>query len=219
MEYLDGLDLETLVERHGPLAPERAVHLLAQACDSLEEAHTRQLIHRDIKPANLIVGCLGPQCDFVKLLDFGLVKTEDKPGDAMLSREGQFTGTPAYASPEQAMGEADVDARSDIYALGCVGYWLLTGARVFDADTAMKVAIAHATEAPEPPSTRTELDVPECVDEIILRCLAKDPADRYQSARELGRTLRACPVADPWSAEAAEGWWRAHDPSGVQGAA
>jgi eukaryotic-like serine/threonine-protein kinase len=214
MELLDGLDLETLVERFGPLPPERAVHLLRQACDSLAEAHARGLVHRDIKPSNIFTCRMGLEVDFVKVLDFGLVKAFDEPKEAgpALTRENMVHGTPAFIAPEQAMGRADVDARVDIYATGCVAYWLLTGRLVFTSDTPMGYLVHHIHTPPRPPSTLAELPIPPALDTLILSCLAKDPAQRPQSARELSRQLAEIECTRPWTEERAREWWDKHQP-------
>jgi serine/threonine-protein kinase len=215
MELLEGVDLETLVRRFGPVPAERAVHILRQACRSLAEAHAAGLVHRDIKPANLFIVRAGGERDFIKVLDFGLVKlgeTRADPESVKLTLTGAVAGTPAYIAPEMVLGEDHVDARADLYSLGCVGYWLLTGQLVFDADTAMKMMLAHAHTPPRPPSSRTELAIPAALDEAILACLAKDPADRPQTADDLIARLDACAFAAPWTPERAEKWWRAHLP-------
>jgi serine/threonine-protein kinase len=215
MELLNGFDLETLVRRFGPLPAERVVHLLAQACDSLAEAHLSGLTHRDIKPKNLFACRLGVQYDFVKVLDFGLVKSSAVPEmtEEQLTIEGTTTGTPAYMAPEMALGKHGVDGRSDIYSLGCVAYWLLTGHLVFDGNGALPVLLAHIQEKPVPPSQRGELEIPAELERIVLACLAKNPDHRPQSAGELAAVLSACPVAKPWSVERAAEWWRTHAPS------
>ena len=152
MELLEGLDLETLVRRFGPVPPERAIHLLIQACDSLAEAHAVGLVHRDVKPANIIACHWGLKWDFVKVLDFGLVKAMWTMGeDDQLTSEGAITGTPAYMAPEAALGGRDLDARVDLYGLGCVAYWLLTGERVFLGRTAVEVLMHHVKTPPVPP--------------------------------------------------------------------
>ena len=213
MELLDGLDLETLVERFGPLPPERVVHLLRQACASLEEAHTRGLVHRDIKPSNIFTCRLGLQVDFVKVLDFGLVKAvDDSAREAtLLTAPDSTTGTPAYIAPEMVRGDSVADHRVDIYTLGCVGYWLLTGRLVFQAPNAIQLMYQHANATPVPPSQRSELEIPAELDSIILACLAKYPEDRPQSAGELSRRL-ATAVPGVWSEEQAQRWWDRHHP-------
>ena len=211
MEMLDGLDLATLVERYGPLPAARVVHLLRGVCHSLGEAHDRGMIHRDVKPANIFTCRLGPDLDFVKVLDFGLVKSARKEagGATALTQEGSVAGTPAFMSPEMALGEKDVDGRTDLYAVGCVAYWLLTGQPVFAADTPVAILLKHVQEEPLPPSRRTELDIPEDLDEVILSCLAKDPNERPQTAGELEARLKACSVGE-WTTDMAEEWWRLH---------
>ena len=211
MELLDGLDLATLVGRFGPLPAGRVVHLLRGVCHSLGEAHGRGLIHRDVKPANIFTCRLGPDMDFVKVLDFGLVKStgEEAGGATALTQEGSVAGTPAFMAPEMALGDGSVDARADIYALGCVGYWLLTGQPVFAADTPVATLLKHVQEEPIPPSRRTELEIPGDLDEVILACLAKDPARRPQTAEELDARLATCSVP-PWTQNHAADWWKLH---------
>ena len=212
MELLNGIDMETLVKRFGPIEPERAVYMLIQACHSLHEAHCRQLIHRDIKPANLFVCEYGEDRDFVKVLDFGLVK-HDKAGDETdpkLTREGSITGTPAYMYPEAITGTSPVDHRSDIYSMGCVAYWLLTGELVFTARTPMAMLTEHATAEPIPPSQRSELEIPEDLDDVVLACLAKHPDDRPDGADELAGRLEGIRFERPWDNERARAWWELH---------
>jgi serine/threonine-protein kinase len=208
MEHLDGMDLETLVGRYGPVPAARAVHFLMQACDSLAEAHSQRLIHRDIKPKNLFVTRLGLAYDFIKVLDFGLVKSDGASDETQtrLTIEGIATGTPGYMAPEVALGKP-ADARSDLYALGCVAYWLLTGELVFDAETAMATALAHVQAPPVPPSQRTVMRIPEELERVVLQCLEKDPLKRPQSARELRRLLAGC-GSGRWTPDDAECWWR-----------
>jgi serine/threonine-protein kinase len=213
MELLDGSDMETFVERFGPLPPGRVAFLLQQACESLEDAHHYGLIHRDIKPANIFSCRLGLKTDFTKVLDFGLVKTSSASqfSSTQLTQAGMATGTPAYISPEQATGE-QVDSRADIYSLGCVGYWLLTGKLVFDASNAMSMIIEHVKSTPEPPSAKIEEPVPTDLESLILSCLAKSPDDRPQSATELGAKLRECECYKDWDWQKAASWWHQHLP-------
>jgi serine/threonine-protein kinase len=208
MELLNGMDLQTLIEEHGPLPPSRAIHILGQACESLAEAHDRGLIHRDIKPANIQVCCLGHYFDYVKVLDFGLVKLEraDAQVGPALTAPNMVTGTPAYLSPESALGEP-VDRRADIYALGCVAYWMLTGRYVFQEQGAVQMMARHVHTPPDPPSLYSLVRIPPELDAVVLSCLAKDPADRPGSARELADRLAQCEVDDQWSAEHARLWW------------
>jgi serine/threonine-protein kinase len=214
MELLEGLDLETLVQRFGPVPAGRTISLLSQTAKSLVEAHEKGLVHRDIKPKNIFVCRMGTEADFVKVLDFGLVKqlaAEDK--QTLLTRRGVTTGTPQYMAPEVVMGKEDFDGRADIYSLGCVAYWLLTGHLVFDEETAMGAALAHVQTVPVPPSRRTELEIPEALESIVLQCLEKDPANRPQTARALLGLLEACAGAEPWTARDAELWWNLHIPA------
>jgi eukaryotic-like serine/threonine-protein kinase len=213
MELLDGLDADTLVRRFGPVPPERAVYLLVQACHSLSEAESCGLIHRDIKPANIFLCRYGEDCDFVKVLDFGLVKAFGEPpsGDGRegpaLTREDRVQGTPAFIAPEQALGEPDLDARVDVYAMGCVAYWLLTGQFVFTADTTMGYLVHHIHTPPRAPSEVVSTPIPRALDDVILSCLAKNRAQRPQSARELSRRLAKVEGAERWNAAAARAWW------------
>ena len=217
MEYLEGLDLETLVERFGPVQPERTIWLLQQASQSLAEAHTQGLIHRDIKPSNLHVGRMGLRSDFVKVLDFGLVKRVQAgiDGDTKLTREGSTTGTPAYMAPEMALGRSNVDERSDIYSFGCVAYWMLTGVPVFEGQTPMEVIVDHAKTPPVPPSQRTEFTIPESLEELIVSCLEKDPGKRPQSMAEISQLLATVEVDEPWTEQRALAWWQMHMPLGA----
>jgi eukaryotic-like serine/threonine-protein kinase len=216
MELLDGMDLETLVDRYGPVPAERAIHLLRQVCHSLHEAESYGLVHRDIKPANLFVCRYGGESDFVKVLDFGIVRRAHhlmETGVAGLTRDNVLPGTPAYIAPEQALGETAIDSRADIYALGCVAYFLLTGQLVFTADTAIGVLLHHAHTAPTPPSHRTEMPIPAALERVVMACLAKRPADRPQSAKELSQRLLAVGGLEPWTEERAREWWARHEPA------
>ena len=210
MELLDGLNLQTLVERRGPVPAGRAVHFLLQACDSLGEAHRQGLIHRDVKPANLFACQLGLQSDFIKVLDFGLVKPAAGQGDSQLTADSSALGSPAFMPPEVARGQKAIDARSDVYALGCVAYWLLTGQLVFEGESALQLVLAHLQCEPMPPSQRANVPVPAALEELILRCLRKEPAERPEGMRELAAALRVVAAAEPWSQEQAEAWWREH---------
>lgn len=210
MELLEGLDLEELIERFGPQPPARVVAILQQICDSLAEAHGQGLIHRDIKPSNIFLARLGIDCDFVKVLDFGLVKTESV-GATRLTLDGTTAGTPAYMAPELATG-ATFDARVDLYSVGCIAYFLLSGVPVFEESSPVAVALAHVQKEPVPPSQRSEFSLPPGLEGVILRCLAKNPADRPQSAVELLRQLRELSLGEPWTQDSAQRWWRAHIP-------
>jgi serine/threonine protein kinase len=211
MEFLDGMDLESLVRENGPLPAGRVIHILRQVCDSLEEAHSRGLVHRDIKPANIHLGLVGLTHDFVKVLDFGLVKEVSNMSveTSMATIPGQMAlGTPAYMAPEMALGER-VDGRADIYALGCVAYYLLTGQLVFEADKAFQMIAKHLQAAPVPPSQRTDQPVSIELEHLILKCLAKDARDRPQSAAQLVKDLERIP-AGAWGEEQAKEWWTTH---------
>ncbi len=211
MELLEGLDLETLVRTYGPLPPERVVYLLRQACHSLGEAHDRGLIHRDVKPANIYLCHMGRDYDFVKVLDFGLVKYDQDESllDTMKGGGDLTTGTPAYMAPEMASGDT-VDRRADLYALGCVGYWLLTGEMVFTAESALKMLIQHIQSTPVPPSRRSGRPIPADLERVVMRCLAKSPADRYDNADELAAALAATTSATGWGVDEAKAWWEEH---------
>lgn len=221
MELLSGYDLETLVKRFGPLSPARTVALLRQVAHSLEDAHASGLIHRDIKPANIFVCRKGQDLDFVKVLDFGLVKPA--PGSGLESSTqtiaGQIAGTPAFMAPEQALDPTAIDARADLYSLGCVAYWLLTGRFVFEAETPMAMLVKHIDEAPSAPSAHSRHPVPAELDCLVLDCLAKSPQERPADAATLGRRLAACAAAIPWTAEDAQAWWRQHAPLAAGAAA
>ena len=207
MELLDGLDLDTLVRQHGPVPASRVVHILRQVCASLDEAHVRGLVHRDIKPANIHVGRLGLVCDFVKVLDFGLVKpiTDGSFEQSLTTQAGLIVGTPGYMAPEMVLGDK-VDGRADIYALACVAYYLLTGQQVFDGDTAMQVIAKHLQATPVGPSQRTQVALPPRFEQLVLQCLAKKPDERPRSAAELARLLAIVDV-EPWTDEQANAWW------------
>ena len=192
MELLEGVDLDTLVRRDGPLAAPRVVHILRQVCESLEEAHDAGLVHRDIKPANIHLGRVGREPDFVKVLDFGLVKSIEggKSEDPLATIAGMTLGTPAYMAPEM-VGSETIDGRADLYSLGCVAYFLLTGQLVFQGDTAIQTMFMHIQQEPVPPSQRTENPIPPALERLILTCLAKQPEDRPASAADLAAGLAA----------------------------
>ena len=213
MELLEGLNLESLVRRHGPLPANRVVHILRQVCASLEEAHVRGLVHRDIKPANIHVGRMGLVDDFVKVLDFGLVKpiNDSRLEQSIATQGGLVIGTPGYMAPETALS-SKVDGRSDLYSVGCVAYYLLTGLHVFEGETVMQVFAQHLQAEPTPPSQRGPSPVPPDLERLVLSCLAKKPEDRPQSAAELDSRLAAVNV-EPWTGAHARQWWAEARPS------
>ena len=210
MELLDGLDLEALIRKHGPLPANRVIHVLLQVCASLEEAHTQGLVHRDIKPANIHVGRFALEHDYVKVLDFGLVKAAGSAvdGQTLRTAAGQTPGTPAYMAPEMAL-DKEVDRRADLYAVGCVAYYALTGKLVFDATSALQMLAKHVCDSPVPLSQRTELPIPATLEQIVLGCLAKEPADRPPSAAALARALASVEL-ERWTEQQAQAWWAEH---------
>jgi len=210
MELLDGLDLKTLVEQYGPVPQARAVSFLRQVCRSLREAHDRGLVHRDIKPANIFTCRLGSEIDFIKVLDFGLVKESRDPesGAHQLTTEGLVAGTPAFMPPEMARAERDLDGRTDIYQLGCVGFWLTTGQLVFSGATIIDLVGSHLHKQPPSVSSRSPTPISEGYDRLIHRCLEKDPANRPQTAKELDERLNDIERADGrWTPDDAMNWW------------
>lgn len=209
MEYLDGLDLERLVREYGPLEPARAIHILAQVCGALGEAHALQLIHRDIKPANIVLTARIDEPDVVKVVDFGLVKT--LAPNAGESRTDAITGTPMYLSPEAIATPEAVDERADIYALGAVAYFLLTGQDVFSGQTVVEVLSRHMLQEPSAPSQHLAQPLAADLERLVLQCLAKEPAARPQSAASLRAALLACADAPLYDRAAAFSWWRDHE--------
>ena len=215
MEYLDGIDLQKLVELYGPQSPGRVIYILRQICGSLYEAHSNGLVHRDIKPSNIMISRRGGEGDVIKVLDFGLVK----------AREGEFAdagdqdglaGTPLYMSPEAIQLPSSVDACSDLYAVGATGYFLLTGQPVFAADDLVELCRLQTSERPRTPSDRLGRPVPAELEHAILSCLEKERAKRPQTARELANLLLRCPAASEWSVDQADAWWSQHDRGEVQ---
>ena len=209
MELLPGLNLDELVKQHGPLPPERAVHLLSQTCNALREAHAMGLIHRDIKPQNIFAAKRGGVYDVAKLLDFGLVKQQsgEQIQDSPPTPPGCFSGSPLYMAPEQATRYSHVDARSDIYSLGAVAYRLLTGRPPFSGRSLFDLVLAHSRNEVVSPS-RIRAGVPADVEQVVLRCLRKDAEQRFQSAEELQRALGRCHCALKWTQQQAAAWWR-----------
>ncbi|WP_425396240.1 serine/threonine protein kinase [Aeoliella sp.] len=206
MEYLDGINLQTLVDTYGPQPAGRVIYILRQVCGSLYEAHCSGLVHRDVKPANIMLNQRGGESDVVKVLDFGLVRAKE---DAASEAES-MAGTPLYMSPEAIQLPGSVDACSDLYAVGAVGYFLLTGRPVFEADSLVDLCQMHTSEPPVPPSERLGKPVPAELEHAILACLEKTRAKRPQTARDLVRMLAACAAADEWSLDQADAWWSSH---------
>jgi serine/threonine protein kinase len=209
MEYLDGVSLQDLVDRTGPMPADRTIHVLQQVCGSLAEAHGIGLIHRDIKPGNIMLCERGGVPDVVKVLDFGLVKHIDARQNVELTAQDALMGTPGYMAPEGVNAPDDIDGRSDLYLVGAVGYYMLTGTRVFSGLTAFEVLAQHVSKEPEPPSSRTS-DIPSDLEGVILACLAKDPGDRPANASELRSLLLDCGAAREWTTERARAWWSEH---------
>jgi serine/threonine-protein kinase len=215
MEYLDGLDLQLLVDHDGPQDPSRTVHVLKQVAGALTEAHAIGLVHRDIKPANIILCERGALSDVAKVVDFGLVKNIDAGTEGAslgVTGETRIMGTPLYLSPEAIRDATSVDARSDLYALGAVGYFLLTGTSLFQANTVVEICSHHLHSEPVPPAERLGRALPNDLQRLLLRCLKKDPAERPQSANELAAALRSLSVPE-WTQERAREWWMGTDPA------
>jgi serine/threonine protein kinase len=210
MEYLRGLNLHQLVSRFGPLPEGRVIHILTQVCESLAEAHALGLVHRDIKPANVFLCDRGGIPDCVKVLDFGLVREYNRQNQDKLNLtgDGGFVGTPSFMSPEAIKNSSRNDPRSDIYSVGALGYYLLTGKYVFEADSVLAIYEKQLTTSPVPPSQRAANPVSAELEKIILNCLDKEPEHRPQSAGELHALLLACPLASSWQPEARSAWWR-----------
>jgi DNA-binding NtrC family response regulator len=221
MELLQGLDLQHIVSRFGPQAPERVVMLLRQACRSLAEAHEHGLVHRDIKPANLFVGRLGTEYDYLKVLDFGIVKEQRDSGGhgasgaTLLTSPNLVQGTPAFMAPEIVFAEDSIDGRTDLYSLACAAYWALTGQLVFQANTPAQMLLHHAQTQPALPSAVSELPVPKELEALLMQCLEKDPKKRPSSALELEARLARVRCPDVWTQDRAREWWHAHAPDVV----
>jgi len=208
MEFLDGYPLDVLVRRFGPLPDGRVINILSQVCGSLNEAHAAGLMHRDIKPANIMITARGGVYDFVKLLDFGLVKAVDSHKMQTLTAADTVTGTPLYMAPETVRDAEGCDARGDLYALGAVGYFLLTGHAVFESTNVLEIMRAHVESKPVPPSERVGRQISRSLEAVILQCLAKSPGDRPQSAAELSAALQQCVPLSAWGQAEAAAWWQ-----------
>ena len=211
MELLDGISLQTLITTFGPQPASRVVAILRQMCQSLEEAHQQNIVHRDLKPSNVMICQVAQAFDFVKVLDFGLVKQFGTAEVSNLTVEGSTLGTPEYMAPEVARASPGIDARADLYAVGCIAYVLMTGTLVFIDSNPVGMALKHMKTPPVPPSQRTKQAVPADLERIILLCLEKDPDARPRSARDLERMLAACSVP-PWTEDDAAEWWTQHSP-------
>ncbi len=212
MEYLPGMSLEALVQKTGPLPPGRVIYLLRQACAGLAEAHAIGLVHRDMKPANVFIAHRGGETDVAKVLDFGLVKLTQDPEAPTLTADLTVSGTPSYMAPEQATGSRDLDVRADVYAMGAVAYFALTGRPPFSGDNAFAVMMAHARDQVTPPS-EIQPGIPADLEAVVLKALEKKPDDRYPDARAMGRALAACAAAATWDADQADRWWAAASPA------
>ncbi len=215
MEYLEGLDLQQLVETYGPLSPARTVHVLKQVCGSLAEAHERNIIHRDIKPSNIFLTRRGGIYDFVKVLDFGLAKQIGSDTATAITKTGMLFGTPRFLAPETVYGDDQVDGRADLYSLGGVAYWMLTGRPPFVSASSVEVVIDHVKTTPKPPSQVTEVPIPAELEAVVMKCLEKKPGDRYQTARQLEEALDSVSFDETWDRDRAHEWWDLH---GIVGA-
>jgi serine/threonine-protein kinase len=216
MEFLKGLDLHQMGTRFGPQPAERVVMLLRQACRSLAEAHQRGLVHRDIKPANLFVTRLGTEYDYLKILDFGVVKDQAVRDATMLSNPNIMQGTPAFMPPEIVLGEDRIDGRADLYSLACTAYWALTAHTLFEAANVAQMLLHHVQTRPVPPSERSELAIPRQLEAILMMCLEKDPAKRPPSALEVESQLARVSCEAPWTNQRAQAWWDIHAPEVVE---
>jgi len=210
MELLDGASLESVVAVAGPLPPDRVTHVVYWVASALSEAHQVGLIHRDIKPANIMLCRQGGVDDVPKVLDFGLVKDLDRGTDISLTQGNIIAGTPLYLSPEAITAPETMDGRSDLYSLGAVAYFALTGTHVFGGRTTVEVCASHIHATPELPSRRIGRRVPEDLEAVLIECLAKQPAKRPATAGELCRRLEACASFGHWTPEKASAWWREH---------
>jgi serine/threonine-protein kinase len=206
MEYLPGMSLAKMLQDFGPIPPARAIYLLRQICAGLVEAHSLGLVHRDLKPANVFLAMRGGEADVVKVLDFGLVKLTQDPAASQLTADMTVSGTPHFMSPEQATASRELDTRSDIYAIGAIGYLMVTGEPPFDGENAMDIMIKHARDPVVPPSQRG-FEIPSDLETVLLHCLEKKPSDRFASVKEVMRALDACVSAGKWTMNRAEAWW------------
>jgi eukaryotic-like serine/threonine-protein kinase len=210
MEYLDGFSLDRLIKEHGRQPEGRVIHILRQVCASLAEAHAHDLVHRDIKPQNIFITCRGGIPDFVKVLDFGLVKAANTEGQLELTGANATLGTPLYMSPEAVRNPAAVDAVSDLYSVGSVGYELLTGETVFNGVSVGEVLLKQVAAPPDPPSARLQQPVSPDLESLLMRCLAKKPSDRPAGAVALSEALARCSACGSWTEREAHEWWKTH---------
>jgi DNA-binding NtrC family response regulator len=215
MELLNGLDLQRVVARFGPQPAARVIMLLRQACRSLAEAHEHGLVHRDIKPANLFVTRLGSEYDYLKVLDFGIVKDQPGADATQLSAQNLLQGTPAFMAPEIVLGDEQVDGRADLYALACSACFVLTGQLLFEASTPAQMLMHHVQTPPVPPSQLSELPIPRELDAVLLKCLEKKRGMRPRSALELDAALARIPIDAPWTQDRAREWWERHAPEAL----
>ncbi|WP_422926462.1 serine/threonine-protein kinase [Singulisphaera sp. PoT] len=206
MEYLQGMSLGDLIAGYGPLPPSRVIHLFRQICAGLAEAHSLGLVHRDLKPANVFVAVRGGETDVVKILDYGLVKLRHEPEVAQLTVDQTVSGTPMFMAPEQASADGDLDGRADIYAIGAMAYYALTGRPPFDGPSPFAIMIAHARDPVVPPS-QINPEIPQDLEKVVLRCLEKSPNDRFADVKELSRALAACAAGADWDADKSDEWW------------
>jgi len=204
------------VLRFGPTPPERCVFVVQQVCGSLAEAHANNIVHRDIKPSNIFLTCRGGLYDFAKVLDFGLAKQIVAEGDRRITGTGIVMGTPQFIAPESVAGLEVIDGRADLYSLGAVAFWMLTGVPLFEAATPVELMVQHVTATPARVSEVSEFTIPAALDDIVKKCLEKDPADRFQSATELGNALKDIEFAEQWTIDKAREWWRLHLPDVAQ---
>jgi serine/threonine-protein kinase len=214
MELIRGMNLDQLVKRFGPLPSPRVRHIWLGVLRSLEEAHSAGLVHRDIKPSNILLARMGLEHDWVKVVDFGLVKMVAEEGATQITLDQQTLGTPAFMAPELASGDEEkIDGRVDLYSTACVAYWLLTGRNVFSGPTGMAILLKHLNEAPEPPSKVTELPIDAELERLLLWCLEKSPEARPAGAKALREALEAVPLRDQWGSRHAEDWWKTNLPA------
>jgi len=213
MELLVGMDLQRMIERFGPLPASRAINILKQICGSLSEAHRKGIVHRDIKPSNIFLCVVGGVFDFVKVLDFGLAK-EIESSPRNLTSSNAFLGTPTYVAPEMILDREKVDGRTDIYMLGCVAYWMLTGHPPFEGRTDAQVLVEHVNDLPKWPSDRANQEIPPGLERIVMQCLEKEMAERFQDTDELCSALEAIEREMPWLQGQARDWWNRNLPVG-----